>query len=159
MKLTNRIAAAIGLSLTVASAFAADPGTPNQAEPAYFSFISTAPATRLAQEFVFELTDPRMIEKARKIINGHEKSEVHVMGVIKKGRADYNELWPFYLVPNSIDFFSYATEVCDARPAYVEEHLEQVGVGGFLPNSRWCPWTSKLVREVKNGKFHSEVLP
>lgn len=159
MNLTSRFVAVIGLSLTVVSAFAADPDAATQKTPAYFSFISTTPVTRDPQEFVIELTDPQMIAKARNIISGNEKEEVHVMGVIKKGRADYNELWPFHLAPNTIGFFGNATEVCDANPAYVEEHLDQVGVGGFLPSSRWCPWASRLVREVKNGKFTSEVLP
>jgi hypothetical protein len=102
MKLTNRAVAVIGLSLTAVSAFAAEPGVSTQTKPAYFSFISTTPATRVPQEFVFELTDPQMIAKARNIVSGNEKEEIHVRGVIKKGRADYNELWPFHLAPNTV---------------------------------------------------------
>lgn len=150
MKFTNCVIALIGLSLTIATAFATDAGTSTQTKSAYFSFISTAPSTRLPQEFVFELKDQKMIAKARNIVSGNEKEDIHVRGIITKGRADYNESWPFHLVPNTISFFGNATEVCDATPNYVEEHLDQVGVGGFLPGSGWCPWSSRLVREVKN---------
>jgi hypothetical protein len=39
-------------------------------------------------------------------------------------------------------------EVCDAATSYVEEHLAEVG-GAFLPGRRWCPWSSRVIAEVK----------
>jgi len=44
-------------------------------------------------------------------------------------------------------FFELQIEVCDSNVTYVEEHLEEIG-GSFLPNSVWCPWSSKLMAEV-----------
>jgi hypothetical protein len=49
------------------------------ATPRYFAFQQ-----RPDQEFIFELTDPTLIDKALKILSGEEKNEVHVMGKIIK---------------------------------------------------------------------------
>jgi hypothetical protein len=39
----------------------------------------------------------------------------------------------------------FTTEVCDARPSYVEEN-----VGEFVDNvGRYCPWSARLV-ELRN---------
>jgi hypothetical protein len=46
-----------------------------------------------------------------------------------------------------VRFFEVAIEVCDATMPYVEDHLDEVG-GAFLPGGYWCPWTSRLTREV-----------
>ncbi|WP_285441191.1 MULTISPECIES: hypothetical protein [unclassified Streptomyces] len=40
-----------------------------------------------------------------------------------------------------------AMEVCDASISYANEHLDEVG-SALLPRSTWCPWHSKLTREV-----------
>ena len=65
----------------------------------------------------------------------------------RKERAPYNPQWRFHLASDSIDFFEYAIEVCDASIQYVEEHLDEVG-GSTLPGLHWCPWGSQLVDEI-----------
>ena len=40
-----------------------------------------------------------------------------------------------------------AIEVCDASMQYVEDHLDEA-CGMLLPTCLWCPWSSKVVREV-----------
>ena len=114
-----------------------------QAESAAF-FVMTD-ITR--EEFVIKLTDPRKIQHARDLLSGASSSEPHVIGRIDKRPAPYNWRWSFHLRPDTIDFFDFAIEVCDATTPYVEEHLDEAG-GPFLPGLIWCPWTSKLVREV-----------
>ncbi|WPB77176.1 hypothetical protein KYC5002_50385 [Archangium violaceum] len=44
-------------------------------------------------------------------------------------------------------FFDVAIEVCDADMGFVQEHLDEAG-GAFLPGFLWCPWNSRLKREV-----------
>ena len=100
--------------------------------------------------FVIELNDDAKIAHARRIISGEEKSKLHVMGRIIKRKASYNPQWNFYLDPNTIDFFDLAIEVCDANIEYTEDHLDEAG-GAFLPGCVWCPWSSRLVDEVKSG--------
>lgn len=102
--------------------------------------------------FVIALTNPDKIQQARAIANGAEHRAVHVSGTIVKAAAPYNPAWHFYLAPASISFFESAIEVCDATTSNVEGNLQKVG-GAFLPGSYWCPWSSKVTREVPSNKI------
>ncbi|EGG21654.1 hypothetical protein DFA_01540 [Cavenderia fasciculata] len=84
-----------------------------------------------SHDFVFKLTDVKMIEHARKVL---KDQEVHVMGRIRKSQTDYNPHFSFHLDPNTITFFSMAIEVCDATLTYTEENLDEA-CGAFLPGS------------------------
>ena len=97
--------------------------------------------------FVIKLTDPAKIDFARRILAGKEKHRTHIMGIIVKEKKPYNPCWSYHLDPDTIDFFENAVEVCDANMHYVEDNLVRVG-GALLPGNRWCPWGSKLVREL-----------
>ena len=112
--------------------------------PAYFRFTDTDGQAR----FVIQLVEPSKIEHARRILRGEETLRVHIQGTIVKKTAEYNPDWSYHLDPESIDFFELAIEVCDAAIQYVEEHLDEVG-GSTLPDSHWCPWSSRLVDELK----------
>ena len=115
----------------------------SSSETAYFVFdYPPAPAT-----FVFKLTDPKKIQEARDILSGKQKDRTHVSGIIVTSAAPYNPDWGFHYEPKTISFFQMAIEVCDAAIEYVEEHLDEVG-GAFLPGNRWCPWGSRLLREI-----------
>jgi hypothetical protein len=114
------------------------------ATPARFVF-ETPPAS---DQFVIELTDESKIQQARNILNGPQKDETHVIGRIIPRPAPYNSKWSYQLDPASISFSSYGIEVCDANIRYVEDHLDEAG-GAFLPGFYWCPWTSRLVKEIQ----------
>ncbi|MCX4545514.1 calmodulin-binding protein [Streptomyces sp. NBC_01565] len=145
-------------SLAAVSLFALALATPAQAAPdgglgagagagagaartAYFEF------TDGTDTFVFQLTDPARIRQARDILGGVDTENISVMGKVVKAPASYNQPWKYTLAPESVKFFSMATEVCDASISYVNDHLDEVG-GALLPKSTWCPWHSKLTREV-----------
>lgn len=110
---------------------------------AYFAFETI----ERPGEFVFMLTNEERIAQARRILSGEEQMEVHVHGRIVKRPAPYNPRWSFHLDPDTIQFFTQAIEVCDANIQYVEDHLDEAG-GAFLPGSHWCPWSSRLIKEV-----------
>ncbi|NTI77888.1 BP74-related protein [Rhizobium rhizogenes] len=112
--------------------------------PRYFAF--TQPSSP-GQEFIIELTDEQTIDHALKILSGEEQNEIHVHGRIIKRTQPYNPKFSFHLDPQTIRFFSMAIEVCDANMVYVEDHLDEAG-GAFLPGNHWCPWDSRLTREV-----------
>jgi hypothetical protein len=80
------------------------------------------------------------------ILAGKQRNR-HVMGTIVKQPALHNPEWSYHLDPDSIEFFDYAIEVCDAAIRYVEDHLEEV-CGELLPGCVWCPWGSRLLEEV-----------
>jgi hypothetical protein len=111
-------------------------------EAVFFQFdYPPAPET-----FVFQVHDPALIATARAgIAAGID--DLHVMGTIRTTPVPYNPPWSYHLDPVSIRFFNVAIEVCDASIAYVEANLDQVG-GAFLPGATWCPWGSRLLKEV-----------
>ena len=109
---------------------------------AYFEFIDAN-----QDRFVIRLIERRKIAHARAILRGEEVEGNSVMGKVVKQPADYNPQWSYHLRPKSIEFFDFAIEVCDASISYLEDHLDEAG-GAFLPGRRWCPWSSRLTREV-----------
>jgi hypothetical protein len=114
------------------------------ATPARFVFEDIS----ASGQFVIELTDESKIQEARNILNGTQKDKTHVLGKIIKRPAPYNSKWSYQLDPASISFFMVAIEVCDASISYVEDHLDEAG-GAFLPGLYWCPWSSRLVKEIQ----------
>jgi hypothetical protein len=85
--------------------------------------------------------DEAKIAHARRILSGAEQQSIHVSGIVVKGSDRYKQAWNFHLSPDSISFFDFAIEVCDASIKYVSEHLDDLW-GAFLPAGRWCPWRS-----------------
>jgi hypothetical protein len=73
---------------------------PAQAHHALF-LVSNGLAS---EAFVISLDDARRISKARAIITGLERKQVHVGGIIVKSHAAYNPRWSFHLDPRSIVF-------------------------------------------------------
>jgi hypothetical protein len=97
--------------------------------------------------FVVAIDKPSDMQHARSILKGQGGNQTKVMGVVVKRKAAYNDRWPFHLDPKSVSFFEQAIEECDATIRYVSDHLADVG-SDFLPDYRWCPWTSYVIREV-----------
>ena len=95
--------------------------------------------------FIIELFDPDKIAEARRIL--WKKENKMIIGTIVKDPAKYNPPWSYHLAPDTIAFAEFSMEVCDASMKYVEDHLSEVG-GSFLPKNFWCPWTSRLTREI-----------
>jgi len=81
-------------------------------------------------------------------LSGNEKIAVHVTGKIVKKKAPYNPNWDYHLSPDTISFFETSMEVCDANMRYVGDFINEA-CGAFLPGCVWCPWSSKLTKEVK----------
>ncbi|MBR7839013.1 calmodulin-binding protein [Actinospica durhamensis] len=130
---------AIALGAAPASA-AVHTDAPTQ--PAYFVMTDIT-----HEHFVVKLTDPMDIAHARDLLSGETTDQPHLMAIIKPDTAPYNPRWSFHTRPDTVEFFDFATEVCDATIPYVEEHLDEAG-GAFLPGYRWCDWSSRLVREI-----------
>jgi len=105
---------------------------------------------RLMLDVARSLTGDEATFEARKILSGQITDSVHVKchGRIKKSRKDYNPNFSYHLDPSTITFFTMAIEVCDASMSYVEDHLDEA-CGAFLPGCFWCPWSSRLVREIE----------
>jgi len=98
--------------------------------------------------FVIKLTDPAKIQNARDQLN-NIVPQLSITGLIIKSTADYNPNYSYHYDPDTIDFFEYAMEVCDATFNYTEENLADAG-GAFLPGLRLGPWGRLLVEEVSS---------
>ncbi|WP_330334172.1 calmodulin-binding protein [Streptomyces sp. NBC_00536] len=132
---------ALALAAPAAQAAQLDTAAPAASSTAYFEF------TDGKNTFVFKLNDAARIQQARDILSGVDTENRGVMGRVVKAPASYNQPWKYTLAPESVKFFGMAMEVCDASISYVNNHLSEVG-GALLPGSTWCPWQSKLTREV-----------
>jgi len=117
--------------------------------PAFFVFEQTADKGAI-YEFTFQLNDQIKIAEARRIIADPTIIKSHVQGKIISTKAVYNPNWSFHLDPDTVSFFEFSTEVCDASAAVIETDLAKVG-SSFLPNNHWCAWTSRPVREITLG--------
>jgi hypothetical protein len=139
-RITPKVAALVAIAMLALTA----PAQARQAAAteAYFEFVDITRSTA-----VLKLTDPAKIQHARELVNGATTDRPHVLGRIVKRPAPYNPRWSYHYSPETIDFFDFAIEVCDATIPYVEDHLDEAG-GAFLPGLLWCPWSSRLVREV-----------
>ncbi|MET9447401.1 BP74-related protein [Streptomyces cinerochromogenes] len=116
---------------------------PSQAaDHAYFEFTDI---TR--ERAIVRIDDPAKIQHARDLLSGVTTDRPHLLGRIVPRTAPYNPTWSFHYNPDTVDFFDAAIEVCDATLPYVEDHLDEAG-GAFLPGYVWCPWSSRLIREV-----------
>ncbi|MCI0389658.1 MAG: hypothetical protein MOB07_12975 [Acidobacteria bacterium] len=122
-------------------------------EEVYFIFgLPPRPET-----FIVKLTDPAKIKTARDILSGVEKNVIGISGAIVKSPACYNQPWSFHLDPESIFFFGVAPEVCDGSIQGVEDNLADIG-GSTLPGNRWCPWASRLLREIPKPDCPSNTV-
>ncbi|NNH74038.1 calmodulin [Nocardia uniformis] len=110
---------------------------------AFFAFTDYS-----GKEFVFKLDNEQRIAEARRILSGEETMSTHVMGKIRKRPEPYNPGWSFALDPETITFFTMAIEVCDSSIQYAEDYLDEA-CGAFLPGCFWCPWSSRLTRELQ----------
>lgn len=97
--------------------------------------------------FVLKITDPKTIAHARALLDGSTTDQPHVMGRIVKTQVAWNSDWSFHINPETVRFFDFAIEVCDSSVRYTEDHLDEAG-GPFLPGLYWCPWSSRLVKEL-----------
>ena len=125
--------------------------TPTSEPLTSVDFLATAnrdDITDTSQHFIVRITELSMINMARdevKLTDGWTM----VSGTVVPEAVDWNPGWSFYLAPKSIFLSAFFPESCDASIDDVEAKLDQVGSASFLPDSEWCPWTSRLLSEVK----------
>jgi uncharacterized protein (TIGR03437 family) len=121
--------------------------TNNQTTPAYFTVYNVTGDSTVPQQFVVEITSPAVIQQARALLTIPESERPHVRGVVVKAPSYFNSPWTFHIDPASVGFSDISVEVCDAATSEVEGHLAEVG-NAFLPDSVWCPWSSRILAEI-----------
>lgn len=77
-------------------------------------------------------------------------------------KSPYDKRWSWHLNPDTINMAEITIEVCDARPSYVEQHLDV-----WLKSvKRYCPWNLKLesidkikpLKKLQEGQTCAQVI-
>ena len=88
------------------------------------------------QEFRVELTDPRDVEVARRLLRGEEAPRIP-NGIVVRGDPGVNTGYSWYIDPASLEFADVTTEVCDGLPSDVEANV--------ITSDRYCPWQAEVI--------------
>ncbi len=118
-------------------------------EAAYFLVTPTEGSdSQESESFAIKLKDPEKISEARYLIQNNQTKIVN--GVIALGWGGFNvdfqskRSWSWHFIPETISFADVTIEVCDARPSYVEDQLDQ-----WIHNvGMYCPWGWTISREL-----------
>jgi hypothetical protein len=91
------------------------------------------------EQFVVRATDASTIQQLTDNYNG--KNSMHVTGDVVRGDGGFNQPYSWHLEPTSVRMADISIEVCDGRPSYVQENLDE-----WLDTvGNYCPWASKVV--------------
>lgn len=98
---------------------------------------------------------PTTIWQLRRLAAGQSTANIPI-GSIRRGsgRGASNAPYSWHLDPRSTSMADMTIEVCDARPSYVEDHVDE-----FVDVVRaYCPWSARLV-ELRNYGGRAEAPP
>jgi hypothetical protein len=97
-----------------------------------------------ASTFRASASDARVIARVRaELAKPFKQRSLHINGKISAGTGD-NAPWSWHFDQDKWDVVETSIELCDARPSYVEENLEQ-----WLKDvGRFCPWQSRVSKEL-----------
>ena len=98
------------------------------------------------ERFRVWVTNPQTVWDLYRLKRGQSTASIPNGRILRgPGRAAHNVPYGWHLDPQDINMADFTTEVCDARPSYVEEHI-----GEFVRKvGRYCPWDARLV-ELRN---------
>lgn len=115
-----------------------------------------------AEAFVVATDDPDLVARARsELALPVAERRLFPSGRVIAGHGGFNRGWSWHLDPDGWDLVETATEVCDARPSYVEDHL----ASWLAEVGRYCPWQGYLKAEGVVGpvadpaRFQIELIP
>jgi hypothetical protein len=98
------------------------------------------------ERFRVWVTNPQTIWDLYLLQRGESTASIPNGRILRgAGRAQHNAPYGWHLDPRDIAMADFTTEVCDARPSYVEENT-----GEFVDKvGRYCPWSARLL-ELRN---------
>lgn len=88
------------------------------------------------ETFVLRATDPETIRLATENFRG--RNAMFPIGPLLAGDGGFNAPWPWHFDPDHVRMAEIAIEICDGRPSYVAEHLQDFLAG-------YCPWGARVV--------------
>lgn len=121
-----------GAALTLALALAVSCGGGEPSGP-FVDFVVAVEDER----FVLRASDADTIAAAYGNLRGQNSR--FPIGPLRTGDGGFNAPWSWHIDPDEVRLAEAAIEVCDGRPSYVEEHVED-----YLPIG-YCPWGARIV--------------
>lgn len=110
---------------------------------AYFLFGMVGDSTG-AEDFVAVTSDSVVVETARQLLRlpaGERQRHAH--GFIRAGSGGVNLDWNWHFIPDQWDLVEMSVEVCDGRPSFVHNYLDE-----WLELGYFCPWGSYIKEEL-----------
>jgi hypothetical protein len=94
------------------------------------------------ERFRVWVTNPSTIQQLKDLRAGTSAANIPNGRIVRgQGKAGHNAPWRWHLDPKDIQMAEVTTEVCDGRPSYVNQHVDE-----FVKTvKRYCPWGAKLV--------------
>ena len=89
------------------------------------------------ETFVVRVSDPDTIRLGFANLRGD--ASVFPIGPLLRGDGGFNAPWAWHIDPAAVRFTEVAIEVCDGRPSYVQEHVDDYLSIGY------CPWGGRVV--------------
>lgn len=96
------------------------------------------------ENFLARTDNPQVIAEARaQLALPEEHRGKHVTGLIQRIPRGQNLGWGWQHIDSEWNFAEINVEVCDARPSYVEDHLDE----WLRTPGRFCPWRCRIKSE------------
>lgn len=108
-------------------------GCASEPDPSYTEFVVAVGE----ETFSVRTSSPEVARLARESLAG--RRALFPAGPLRRGDGGFNWPWSWHHDPDAVALVEVAIEVCDARPSYVEQHLEQFLAVGY------CPWGGRVI--------------
>lgn len=94
------------------------------------------------ERFRVWLSNPQTVQQVLDLQQGRSNAHIPNGRILRgPGRNDHNAPWSWHLDPQDISMADVTIELCDGRPSYVEDNLDE-----FVDTvQRYCPWGASLV--------------
>lgn len=114
------------------------------AETATFEFVHGEGPD--APKYLATTSDPAVISDARRELGKPlALRSLHIAGQIERTSGKDNVPWHWRFVSGKWKLAAISMEVCDGQPLYVDQHLDN----WIASVKSYCPWASRVSREIK----------
>ncbi len=125
----------------------ADSAPPTPTPPAFDSGV-LATFDVDGERFRVWVSIPQTVQQVLDLQQGRSSAHIPNGRILRgPGRNDHNAPWSWHLDPQDISMAEVTIELCDGRPSYVEDNLDE-----FVDTvQRYCPWGASLVDVQRFG--------
>lgn len=105
-------------------------------------YITFAMEDNKTESFIVKTDNEQLITQAKASLQSN--SNLIVTGKVLEGNGGFNiksdkSSWNWHFDPTTVSFADFTIEVCDARPTYVAENIND------WKGKQYCPWGARIV--------------